>query len=454
MKKEFWIIFLMQCLFVLTLWVFGVTFVYAEFPTDTPPSYTVDGAVMPVSPSGAVSLAWTWYAIDTTPSITADSYFAFFSNSTAANAWRSALIAAGATTHSWTIGYSGWSELGSVRFEVSSLHYHQYKAFYTSNPALYTAIPSPDTDNDGIDDRIDPFPEEDIPFTWKRTNYCTDSSDEIVWFQVRAETLDGSDYTYMGFGDDSSCVNHFVDLSTPWRDGDLLPNFFGSGGEYASFSDEDATYSSGTDKQIEGFTPGEGTGFTTGDDGSGNSTDSERLDSIVGNTKAIADNIAREGDYLKAIGDQLASMDSQIADLRQISGGSSAVGSGGDNTDVISEMQSQESAAETEADNQSGSLTGEGTDAGDYDGTYTSEDAEEEDTLTNRFTSLFADNPLTTWINGTYIETTGSECSFEISLMGQTMELDFCAYEWVFTFIGNVLYGLSGLKSLFILLGK
>jgi len=468
MKKEFWKIFIMQMVFVFALWLIGVcSYAWAaitEPEINFDNFYDVDGAVAPVCPPTGSTGCEQFQNFVLVSQSQYTKYYRmslFFTSNDAATAYRNTL--SGYSSFSASLSLTGWNpylkvqQYGYDQTGWIEIHYQIVFWVNTGGATYYEEILPPDQDEDGLSDGIDPWPDDDQSFVWKRFAYCRNASDEIVAFTIRAQRADGESI-FKTYGDPDSCTQaDELDLFSSTHNGSALASYFETGGEYASFDADDEPF--------EGLTleygPGTGDGFASGSDDSGNSTDSERLSDIVNNTKSSADNVARLGDYLQGIGESIEGLNETITGSSggvPVVGGSSEGGISSDDieTGVDSAIQDAEGRADDELSDglsglpgsydfsDEGTITGQedefgamNTKIGDADSNGVSDGI---DSIRNSIGS----NNLVDALQNSGVQLSGAECllTMDTVIFGD-VDLNFCQWASAFDTIGNYTVALS-----------
>jgi hypothetical protein len=452
MKKEFLQILGLQVLFVLALICFAVC----------TQAWGADGPITYLEPTSCHDCS-----DEVNAAIDNDLRYGIFTSSSAAHDFIANVAGSYGGCGGCGCGYSdfGGSCGNKVRYYRCSCTCNgvstQFRGYYDNGTCtVEDGLPYwNDSDGDGLINSIDPWPSDDQPFTWKRFAYCTDSSEEIQQFTIRAQRADGQ-VKYMSFGDNSTCVNDEMDLWTSTHEGSLLANYFSSGGEYASFAEEIQDDFGGMSLD---YDPGTGSGFTSGTDDSGNSTDSDRLSDIVNNTKSAADNVARLGDYLQGIGESIEGLNETVAGSSggiAVVGGSSSTEGGVSSEDIETGVDGAIQDAEGRADDEltdglsglpgsydftdEGSITGNEDEFGPMNSKIGDTDSNGVADGIDSIRNSIGSNNLVDALQNSGVQLSGAECllSMDTVIFGN-VELDFCEWASAFDTIGNYTVALS-----------
>jgi hypothetical protein len=298
-----------------------------------------------------------------------------------------------------------------------------------------------DSDGDGLDNDCDPFPDSASSFSWK-----------VV--------LSQDNYTAVKFG--SGEMQHF---GTPnnnepmtihndyWKGPDSWQSVFcaGGGSEVSDVVDDSGA---STATESPGGEAPESMEGQEGVDGSGASTDSERLDNISENTRRAVDNLQRAIDYLKDINRQVGEGNKLVA-----SGGSGTGAGNGDGTsaDTIGDGVGQALDGQNAEGEAAGSAALSGVADPEYPGAYSGDEIPEETPLSDVFAEVDGDSRISDfrqYVESARIETSSNFCSFSWSYRGQSVVFTICPYAAVLQSMGNIMLVLSAISAVFILTGK
>jgi len=177
----------------------------------------------------------------------------------------------------------------------------------------------PDSDNDGIPDRWDLYPNDPTVYRYsvisRIVNRTTDETEQIT-----IKTDQDDVFTFGERPSDMSDSIDVINIAPVLNDADTLQDlpFFdtGSGGENTTSNFIDLLDFSGivTDVVNTGTTPATGSGTNFNDDSlpsDDTESDNDALRKIITNTHSTSENIGRLGDYLQSINQTLNRMDTK-----------------------------------------------------------------------------------------------------------------------------------------------
>jgi len=170
-----------------------------------------------------------------------------------------------------------------------------------------------DTDEDGIDDELDPFPDSDAEFTYIKVGEWIDDQGNITAEFFKCIDSETGEVTFVTIGDhDVDDTFYAIVVGEPWQDsGDYIDMVGGEDPADVNPHDDisEIDNSLGEDISENAFDDiDHGDDFAQGDDSTGNTTDTEHLADIVDNTKVIADNQNTQGEILEEISDKLSAI--------------------------------------------------------------------------------------------------------------------------------------------------
>lgn len=325
-------------------------------------------------------------------------------------------------------------------------------------PLAACAVIPPDTDDDGIPDELDPYPNSSDPFDFKVVQYGENTSGEKVWTLIRC-----SDGQYFEYGDREDVDGYvYTTIGSQTYDSDQLNTLFGEGGSYAGLqvnpsnqiqtveylgSDpltELPEYSSGVDSQ--------------------SGTDSGKLQDIVSNTKNTVDNQEISNGWLSTIS-------KGIQDLIQAVGFTSGGGGTISGDVTVDGVPSAEEIAEAIGDEDATS-PGYGLDdiyngSSGSDAAYSDaqtafqtettlndipEDYREKTDLPTEFNNKLSDERITgirDYIEGHSVSSSGS-CSFDWVFKGHTITFSICNFASVLSVFGTLILSITTLNAMII----
>jgi len=418
LKKEFLQIFLLQVALVLFLWLVGAYYVYAEEVNYT------------------CGVTYTYYEESATKTHTIVGFYSTQAEAVAARNAGSPCSECAPAAENSALQYATMADPAKWRFAYRTCWRDcdwvyggwdmvMYAWDYAGDGSCSEPLIPPDADADGLPDSIDPYPNDPTDFTWHTFSYCKDISGDTVWQYVIT-----SRGTELEMGDHESCASYdIINMNPAQHSSSEYADLFSEGG-YDPSSVTGADSLAGTSWTSPDV--GSGTGFTSGVDDSGSVTDSDRLSAIVGNTKASADNVARLGDYMEGLGNQIDSLNKNLA---------SGIPVYGDTGEASGTDMSETNA---KLDTIAGKLTGDGTgeselsgfDVGSHYGSMPGAVGEggEGETLSETpieeqgwFSDFVANNPMKNALSNSGIVADSGACSINADLGRLGMhQLDIC----------------------------
>jgi len=309
-----------------------------------------------------------------------------------------------------------------------------------------------DADGDGINDDIDPLPEDDSLFTWKKSCFVKSADGVCRGWVYEVENVQG-EKTYMTVGMDiEDCESYssgrcYLSIggtseygdSTNWADQFETENV-----EAAFNSDYSEVEANALNDPIAGAVGapsyeepqdlGDGQGSETGDS-----------DSVL--LKKIADNTATGTGNMQGLMDGLVGVQNGIVDGNKLLGGISKkleaptgnFGTGTGDADTAQDQIDQ--------------LLGET----GYQGEDIPEEYRQKKDIEEAYGEIGASEGLQgvkDTIESIGVETSGADCSMEFSYNGQQVEMGFCDWTSEFELIGNLFLSFMGLWTAIYIFGK
>jgi len=310
-----------------------------------------------------------------------------------------------------------------------------------------------DTDGDGLMDRVDPFPNSSVPFTYKRSVYFLDQNGNVVSEVFEAIDANGKK-AYWEVGTHTENDKAWSDVNSPWRDSAQYAAVYGEGSGTTTFSDnKDTVTGKNSNIETKSYTTKEGTqgGTASG----GESGDSARLDKITDNTAKIAGNF-------DGIAEGLNKINNNLIDTNKAISGIGAAGAGADPgakavADAVKDLK--EDGNDTDI---SGIGDGSGEAAAmqaltDATGATTLDDVPEqyrEKTTQQQFNDRMDDlknSDTMDVITGSGAEFSSPECSLSWSYGSHNIAFSLCDYSGILDAMGVVMVAMAGLQSLMII---
>ena len=331
-----------------------------------------------------------------------------------------------------------YTESGGVVAKVPGPGYDRYLECYCTDPVYCQNTDGPlDTDEDGITDELDPWPNDDRNFTWKVVGIQKDQNGEITWKLIECVDENGNVQmqTIGTFGENDDVIELVQDdekSSDAYKALYGVLEYSGDGGPTTDTIDDLTGGSSGieigpvdTDQESPTITPG--TASEAGD------TDSEMLGKITDNT-AGAINAWQE---LLDMGANQGNTMNKMLEIEQQRER--------DTMDRDQEAEQEYSNASNYSENN------------DYSSDYTQNEIEgaglDDDGITGEswFTSFFSNNPISTAIDNSGVQTSDSASSMSTIVLGEELVFDMAPRQGVLNMIGTMLLGLAGLTGLVII---
>lgn len=300
-----------------------------------------------------------------------------------------------------------------------------------------------DTDEDGLPDDIDPYPDDSTGFTWHVISYQEDESGNYTYFCM--ETDRGDIFCY---GEEDPNKTTWTTINDQEKESALLLDYLeGEGlesGPLGGGSEPSVDVPITTDPSEYYFESGVGN--------DGNTQDLDYLADIVENTQKTADNQSVIGDALSNIEKGVNTLNSQMA----LQGGSYEGPSAGEIGTAVS--SAQESSAGTAKEGAEGTINANMPGAGDYPGDYTGEDipdsVQEETDFENSFTAFF--NPGTgsfqDFCSQSGFTITSPSAVYTLDAWGNSIDLDFSPCAPAFSTVGVFFLAFAYLRGIWVIL--
>jgi len=312
-----------------------------------------------------------------------------------------------------------------------------------------------DTDEDGIPDEVDPYPDNGDPFMFDITYEVRDENGDLQYWCMKTDKGDwfcygDGDYAQDCFDGLNNCeTKSYLTIggsSYPYSGSQL--SALGNGYDLPLSSDAVAknVLTENGERVVT-----ESSGVQSGVTSTGTETDNEALHKIVDNTGVQIENQKRIADYLKGMDQGLMNMENKLENIEGKIGTESLTGiyEGPSAVDIAGAIDANNQAdgteAETYAQNQLDGITDP-----EFNGEFTQEDVPEEDSLGGIWDSFLSSNPISTAINGSGLTTDSSMCSMSFEYQGEQVELSMCDWQDELNQWGAILLAVTGLISVVI----
>jgi hypothetical protein len=352
---------------------------------------------------------------------------------------------------SWSSDHPGWSEgkylgYGARKWDDTLGGYIKYAFMYPIGDYLTSGCMEEvgqDSDEDGIPDKFDPFPDDGSPFDYKivARQYSDGPGSDVSWMLIELE--DGS---FFEIGEKDGDDSVYMDVGSPWKDSETnymedIQEYTGSGSG-GSWGGDQIEIGPGGD-----FDTGSGIG------NEGNTQDLDYLADIVDNTKNTTNN---QG----IISDQLTEVNSNLNDLKEIASQIGQDGGGDVNVNVdvegIGQSVADEISEDREAEGQEAETEGQaaldGVSDPSFDGDV-SGDVPEKNLLSDVVSNFLSNNPVSQYLNNSGVECSGA-CSIDWEWKGHNIQFTICPYAEELQTWGAVMLGIVSLISLFIVVKR
>jgi len=347
-----------------------------------------------------------------------------------------------------------WSrELGQCRKRNG---YDQYWCFWYLTPGYCIAPPVSDSDGDGISDSIDPFPNDPTPFQYRLHQSQKDQNGNITWLRIITDrfTPAGTPIT-MSYGTyDPNAITITEIGAEEWLPSTNLA-------EQELTGSENETVNISPPPTIQTLTPGQ--------DNTGNSAELDYLADIVSNTKATADNQAKNQVALEGIAAGIGIGNKLLSELTAKGGSSGGSGAGSypnqetKDGEIISQLQAMNDKLQDDAAGRS-SMTSQAGQGGAHLSTFKQGVTEEEkagfgnDMDTSYSGAAMAwlrdfinDNPFTQGLLDSGIQASAGSCSMSFQVMNRTHTFNLCFMAPALQNAGTILLALTSMLALFVI---
>ncbi len=344
-------------------------------------------------------------------------------------------------------GYFQRSYLADSSQQVSIAYY------FTVPTDIDCVICNNDSDEDGIPDECDIYPEDPTPYKVTIFTYQTDdntNSGDKIYQQMHTDRGDSYD-----LGDADPNKTTYMQVLPVWTDPPLVC------GTEELTRDTEKTVINVQDYPT-GVISGEPTStpdpaFKPGKESDGTETGDAALQDIIDNTGKTATNTEKLGGYIKDLNEAVKNMNRNISIQTGIAVTGTGTGTGttpvpGDGDGLTAEEIAD--AIDAKWGDASGDKTAlENVDPGlsDYDGTITEGvDYDQPGALKDNplIQDFLSQSPLTALFTASGFETSGASCSISFLLNGTTHRLSLCEFSSGFTAFGNILLAFCGIIGL------
>lgn len=304
-----------------------------------------------------------------------------------------------------------------------------------------------DIDSDGMNDHCDPYPNDSSNVPWRVVHYEGNSHTMTEtfsdWDCIQIETTRGDSFTYGTCT--GSNTNGFV--GAPWRNQEQLETFGICGAAADTYSPSYGGDQVGTDIVNTETDRTSGGDIDSGLDNTGNTTDQDYLADIVENTRATAES---QG----IIYDALRDLEDAVRDNTIITSGAGGTGdstSPQETTDSIIDAENQMAEDnQAEIDGYQNDITGADTSGISGIAQIGGEvgDIPDEDTLSTFWDTILANSPVSQYLGGSTVTTTGAECSLTWNYNGTPIELTMCGFQPEVQAFGAVILAFASIWAL------
>lgn len=295
-----------------------------------------------------------------------------------------------------------------------------------------------DADGDTIPDIYDPYPDSDEPFKFEIIGWNKRADGVTVGYMVRMP--DGTIFKTGDWSDQEGGHKEMVVGKGKEWDSSLWGELFPGGYNPDGSSGGDLNYNGPQGKDAESNSA---TGIDKeGNDGSAASTETDLLKAIAENTNDALKNDQRLADYIKAVGESIEEMHSDmLAGFKSVSGGDSEGGGEG------LELPDDDSGGRSEwGEPGTGDPSG-AVDPADYAEFVANQEG------TTWFSDFVEMLPISQIMGDAAINTSGS-CTMQFNVLGDTRTLSLCEFQAGFETAGNLLFGLCSLAGIIVILRR
>jgi hypothetical protein len=361
-----------------------------------------------------------------------------------------------------------------VRGYMTGFHDDGFDVYYAMGfdggtpPGGTVDPPTSDSDDDGIPDEYDLYPNDSEPYQYAIKNILRDAdTGEIKAIYLKTDRGD-----FFMIGDSSYCDTNDCDqemtLTDNWRSGDTLQDYGVAIAEETlpANAEEIDTFFDQTIANNSTVTQNAAENITQGAESTGTETDNEAL-------RAIQDNTAKATENQQVLADLLHNINENISTMNSREHAESATDTpivvtieGGDETETTPEDLSGTAAGMNSEsagfDSNLSQATGDLQTAYETDSTLDDLPTHPEDEflgiatdkfdLSQRLMDMITANPVTQALTGIDIQTSGS-CSFSWDYKGNTIEFSVCNFQTALNAFGQILLGLTSIYSILVLFG-
>lgn len=325
-----------------------------------------------------------------------------------------------------------------------------------NNDGIQDPPPVADTDGDGILDNIDPFPNDPTPFQYRLHQSQKDQNGNLTWLRIITDrfTPAGTPIT-MSYGTyDGNAITITEIGAEEWLPSTNLAE------QELTFS-ENETVNISPPPNIQTLTPGQ--------DNTGNSAELDYLADIVSNTKATADNQAKNQIALEGIATGIGIGNKLLSELTAKGGSSGGSGSGSypnqetKDGEIISQLQAMNDKLQDDAAGRS-SMTSQAGQGGAHLANFKQGVTEEEkagfgNDMDTSYTGaamawlrdFINDNPFSQGLLDSGIQASAGSCSMSFQVMNKTHTFNLCFMAPALQNAGTILLALTSMLALFVI---
>jgi hypothetical protein len=283
----------------------------------------------------------------------------------------------------------------------------------------------PDSDGDGLEDDVDPFPQDDSPFIWRTVSVHYDENGAIDYELIEFKN-DNGETAFKRYGELPTDEYPYAIIGPQWRVQSDYVDAYGTTIPDADGTDDEITSAFPiTEVRVRGdhADPAADTGQTV----TGSETDTELRQKIVTNTQETTSN-------LKSISDQIGETNERLKNIEELERAKL------EKNIEIQEEQPEDIytddpsyANELNALNASGALDGVDTD-------ILPSEIPEVESLQDQswYDPLIDNNPLIGMVTGTTVQVDNPVCSFDANVAGSTLTFSMCEQQTILAMMGNI----------------
>lgn len=344
------------------------------------------------------------------------------------------LNAAYTDNHSETEYATAW-----VASRYRAINGHMYYAIFLKDGCPANVVL--DTDNDGLPDSCDYYPDDPTPYSVRLLSYQEDS----VGVVRQCYQTDRKDLYCIG-EDYNSTLPDVITVGSAWQLSSDICTGETIGEQSAPNEGETEIGTSEYNSSTQSGQPSDANDSSMGSGESSDGTETNAEQKIIDNTAMTADNVARVGDYLNEINASLKNLDYTVSVDFANRVAQEEIGSGGTEEEVATgsasagNVDSEYSEAQTQINTNNSLL---------LDAPL---DYQEKTDIVSRLNDYIDDNPVTDLLNDSGVQISGAVSSVSYQYNGQSISLSVDKFDDEMEAFGAILVGiatLSGIVGLF-----